>query len=147
MADPRSYEELVADAEADPRTLVRVARAGAVATVTLDDPAKYNVLSAPLPVQNSVPDFAHAFATTASAFGSTRFFPPVGAMRIGACIFTPNNSAEVSTLLTSVMTRIFGMPVFWPSFDMATNFSTIGRTLPGLQYMMSRMSSMASSFL
>jgi enoyl-CoA hydratase/carnithine racemase len=51
MADPRSYEELVAAAEADPRTLVRVARAGAVATVTLDDPAKYNVLSAPLTVQ------------------------------------------------------------------------------------------------
>jgi 2-(1,2-epoxy-1,2-dihydrophenyl)acetyl-CoA isomerase len=51
MADPRSYEELVAEAEADVRTLVRVARAGAVATVTLDDPAKYNVLSAPLTVQ------------------------------------------------------------------------------------------------
>ena len=30
---------------------------------------------------------------------------------------------------------------------MATNFSTIGRTLPGLQYMMSRMSSMCSSGL
>ncbi len=51
MADPRSYEELVAEAEADPRVLVRVARDGAVATVTLDDPRKYNVLSAPLTVQ------------------------------------------------------------------------------------------------
>lgn len=51
MSDPRSYEELVAEAEADPRVLVRVERAGAVATVTLDDPAKYNVLSAPLTVQ------------------------------------------------------------------------------------------------
>jgi hypothetical protein len=30
---------------------------------------------------------------------------------------------------------------------MAVNFSTIGRTLPGLQYMMSRISSMSSSFL
>ena len=46
-----TYEALVAEAEADPRTLVRVDRAGAVATVTLDDPEKYNVLSAPLTVQ------------------------------------------------------------------------------------------------
>ena len=51
MSDPRSYEELVAEAEADPRVLVRVERTGAIATVTLDDPAKYNVLSAPLTVQ------------------------------------------------------------------------------------------------
>lgn len=51
MTDPRSYEDLVAAAEADPRALVRVERAGAVATVTLDDPSKYNVLSAPLTVQ------------------------------------------------------------------------------------------------
>ena len=51
MADPRSYETLVAEAEADARTLVRVVRAGAVATVTLDDAPKYNVLSAPLTVQ------------------------------------------------------------------------------------------------
>jgi len=51
MADSLTYEELVAEAEADPRVLVRVERAGAVATVTLDDPAKYNVLSAPLTVQ------------------------------------------------------------------------------------------------
>jgi 2-(1,2-epoxy-1,2-dihydrophenyl)acetyl-CoA isomerase len=46
-----TYEDLVAEAEADPRALVRVERAGAVATVTLDDPEKYNVLSAPLTVQ------------------------------------------------------------------------------------------------
>jgi 2-(1,2-epoxy-1,2-dihydrophenyl)acetyl-CoA isomerase len=46
-----TYEEIVAEAESDPRTLVRVERAGAVATVTLDDPGKYNVLSAPLTVQ------------------------------------------------------------------------------------------------
>ena len=51
MGDPATYEELVAEAEADPRVLVRVERTGAVATVTLDDPAKYNVLSAPLTVQ------------------------------------------------------------------------------------------------
>jgi 2-(1,2-epoxy-1,2-dihydrophenyl)acetyl-CoA isomerase len=46
-----TYETLVAEAEADPRPLVRVDRDGAVATVTLDDPEKYNVLSAPLTVQ------------------------------------------------------------------------------------------------
>lgn len=51
MAEPRSYEELVAEAEAESRTLVRVERDGAVATVTLDDPRKYNVLSASLTVQ------------------------------------------------------------------------------------------------
>jgi 2-(1,2-epoxy-1,2-dihydrophenyl)acetyl-CoA isomerase len=42
------YATLIADAQADPRPLVQVARTGAVATVTLNDPAKYNVLSAPL---------------------------------------------------------------------------------------------------
>lgn len=46
-----SYAALVADAVADPRTLVRVERDGAVATVVMDDAAKYNVLSAPLTVQ------------------------------------------------------------------------------------------------
>jgi 2-(1,2-epoxy-1,2-dihydrophenyl)acetyl-CoA isomerase len=46
-----TYEALVAEAEADPRMLVRVDRDGAVATVTLDDAEKYNVLSAPLTVQ------------------------------------------------------------------------------------------------
>jgi 2-(1,2-epoxy-1,2-dihydrophenyl)acetyl-CoA isomerase len=51
MADGRTYDELVAEAEADPRVLVRVEQAGAVATVTLDHPAKYNVLSAPLTLQ------------------------------------------------------------------------------------------------
>jgi 2-(1,2-epoxy-1,2-dihydrophenyl)acetyl-CoA isomerase len=51
MADAITYEALVAEAEADPRVLVRVERAGPIATVTLDDPAKYNVLSAPLTVQ------------------------------------------------------------------------------------------------
>jgi 2-(1,2-epoxy-1,2-dihydrophenyl)acetyl-CoA isomerase len=51
MAEPRTYEELVAEAEADPRTLVRVERRGKTAVVTLDDPAKLNTLSAPLTVQ------------------------------------------------------------------------------------------------
>src|ERR1041384_3658814 len=44
----------------------------------------------------------------------------------------------------SVITRIAPMPDFSMSFDIARNFSTIGRTLPGLQYMTSRMSSMAA---
>ncbi len=51
MPDPRSYEELVAEARADTRALVKVARSGKIATVTLDDPDKLNVLSAPLTVQ------------------------------------------------------------------------------------------------
>src|SRR5262245_62011831 len=51
MADPTTYEAVVAEAAADPRVLVRAERSGAVATVTLDDPKKYNVLSAPLTVQ------------------------------------------------------------------------------------------------
>src|SRR5256885_13068575 len=42
----------------------------------------------------------------------------------------------------SVMTRIFGIPTFSLSFDIATNFSTIARTLPGLQYMISRIRNM-----
>jgi 2-(1,2-epoxy-1,2-dihydrophenyl)acetyl-CoA isomerase len=42
------YTTLIAEAQADPRPLVQVGRAGAVATVTLNDPGKYNVLSAPL---------------------------------------------------------------------------------------------------
>src|SRR5262245_28350460 len=51
MADVHSYEELVAEAEADRRELVRVERDGKRATVVLNDPAKYNVLSAPLTIQ------------------------------------------------------------------------------------------------
>src|SRR5262245_8369171 len=43
------------------------------------------------------------------------------------------------------MMRIFGIPFFSPSFDIAWNFSTSGRTLPGLQYMTSRTSSMDGS--
>src|SRR5207249_4695797 len=45
---------------------------------------------------------------------------------------------------TSVMTRILPMPAFSVSLDMARNFSTSGRTLPGLQYMISRTSSMTT---
>src|SRR6059058_5635894 len=43
------------------------------------------------------------------------------------------------------MPRMRGMPTFSLSFDILTNFSTIGRTLPGLQYMISRMRYMDSS--
>src|SRR5215470_10603687 len=42
------YATLIADAQADPRELVRVTSEGAVVTVTLNDSKKYNVLSAPL---------------------------------------------------------------------------------------------------
>jgi 2-(1,2-epoxy-1,2-dihydrophenyl)acetyl-CoA isomerase len=51
MAEPRSYEDLVEEAEAEPRELVRVERRDKIAIVTLDDPAKLNVLSAPLTIQ------------------------------------------------------------------------------------------------
>src|SRR5437870_11710393 len=44
----------------------------------------------------------------------------------------------------SVMTRILPSPAFSLSLDIARNLSTIGRTLPGLQYMISRMSSILS---
>src|ERR1044072_7556872 len=43
------------------------------------------------------------------------------------------------------MTFIFGNPSFSLSFDIARNFSTSGRTFPGLQYMISRTSSMTVS--
>src|SRR5262245_37037293 len=39
---------------------------------------------------------------------------------------------------TSVMTRIGPNPIWRPSLSSARNFWTIGRTCPGLQYMMSR---------
>ena len=42
------YDDLIADADADPRTLVRVERGADRAVVTLDDPGKLNVLSAGL---------------------------------------------------------------------------------------------------
>ncbi|MGH7894761.1 MAG: enoyl-CoA hydratase/isomerase family protein [Candidatus Binatia bacterium] len=51
MEDPRSYEELVEEARAESRELVRVVRGGKIATVTMNDPDKLNVLSAPLTVQ------------------------------------------------------------------------------------------------
>ncbi|PYP30662.1 MAG: hypothetical protein DMD49_09885 [Gemmatimonadetes bacterium] len=51
-------------------------------------------------------------------------------------------SVQYRSAQKSVITRIFGMPTLALSLDMARNFSTIGRTLPGLQYMISRMSSM-----
>src|SRR6185437_16140125 len=41
--------------------------------------------------------------------------------------------------------RIFGIPARSPTFDMAVNFSTIARTFPGLQYMMSRTRYMSRS--
>src|SRR6266566_4701251 len=51
-------------------------------------------------------------------------------------------SVQYRSAQTSVMTRIFGMPTLALSFAIARNFSTKGRTFPGLQYMISRMRSM-----
>jgi hypothetical protein len=45
------YDALIADADADARTLVRVDRADDRAVVTLDDPDRLNVLSASLTSQ------------------------------------------------------------------------------------------------
>src|SRR5687767_9551254 len=42
------------------------------------------------------------------------------------------------------MMRMAGMPSFLPSFSMARNLSTSGRTLPGLQYISSRIRYMCS---
>jgi 2-(1,2-epoxy-1,2-dihydrophenyl)acetyl-CoA isomerase len=50
-ATPLSYAELVASGEDEERRFVRVERGADRATVTLDDPEKVNVLSAPMMVQ------------------------------------------------------------------------------------------------
>jgi 2-(1,2-epoxy-1,2-dihydrophenyl)acetyl-CoA isomerase len=52
MSDERpSYRTMVEVAEADPHRYVTVERAGAIATVRMDDPATRNALSGPLTVQ------------------------------------------------------------------------------------------------
>ena len=43
------------------------------------------------------------------------------------------------------MMRIFGIPIFTLSSEIVLNLSTSGRTLPGLQYMISRMRYMVVS--
>jgi 2-(1,2-epoxy-1,2-dihydrophenyl)acetyl-CoA isomerase len=48
---PLTYRDILAEGEADPRTLVRVDRRADRATITLDDPEKRNVLSAGLCLQ------------------------------------------------------------------------------------------------
>jgi 2-(1,2-epoxy-1,2-dihydrophenyl)acetyl-CoA isomerase len=50
-ATPLSYAELVASGQDEERRFVRVERGADRATVTLDDPGKLNVLSAPMMVQ------------------------------------------------------------------------------------------------
>src|SRR5882762_5026124 len=64
-----------------------------------------------------------------------------------ACILGTSNSdtiVQYRSAQKSVMTRILPCPAFSLSFAIARNFSTMGRTLPGLQYMTSRISSMMS---
>src|SRR6185369_16885269 len=58
------------------------------------------------------------------------------ACRVGASI--SETTVQYCSAETSVMMRMAGIPVFSPIFDSALNLSTIARTLPGLQYMMSR---------
>src|SRR2546425_7301301 len=54
-------------------------------------------------------------------------------------------SIQYRSAQKSVMTRIFGMPLLAPIRFIAKNFSTIGRTLPGLQNMISRTRNMEVS--
>src|SRR6476646_10659941 len=54
-------------------------------------------------------------------------------------------TVQYCSALTSVMRRIFGMPSLTLSSETALNLSTIGRTIPGLQYMMSLTRNMTSS--
>src|SRR5213592_2094613 len=67
-----------------------------------------------------------------------------------ACMLGTSNSdtiVQYCSAQKSVMTRILPSPAFSLSLDMARNLSTIGRTLPGLQYMISRMSSTSSPWV
>src|SRR5262249_13582838 len=66
--------------------------------------------------------------------------PAMNSSRLGTSI--SETTVQYRSALTSVMTRIFPIPRFSPIFAIARNFSTIGRTLPALQYMTSRMRSM-----
>src|SRR6266571_9389983 len=80
-------------------------------------------------------EFLHVFAVLAT--------PCI--MRSNSAMFATSISAtsvQYRSAQTSVMTRIFGMPTLALSFAIARNFSTKGRTFPGLQYMISRMRSM-----
>src|SRR6266705_1144586 len=64
-----------------------------------------------------------------------------------ACMLGTSNSVTIvqyRSAQRSVMMRILPCPSFSLSFAMARDFSTIGRTLPGLQYMISRISNMVS---
>src|SRR5207237_10487299 len=60
------------------------------------------------------------------------------------CTSNSDTIVQYCSAQKSVMTRIFPSPAFSLSLDIARNLSTIGRTLPGLQYIISRMSSISS---
>src|SRR6266566_4245073 len=80
-----------------------------------------------------------------NSFVSSLFWPPPCIIRSNSAMFATSISAtsvQYRSAQTSVMTRIFGMPTLALSLAIARNFSTKGRTFPGLQYMISRMRSM-----
>src|SRR5215468_6591916 len=79
--------------------------------------------------------FSNSFMSASDAPGGPAIMSS-NALRVGTSI--SDTSVQYRSAHMSVMMRIFGMPARSLSFDMAKNFSTMGRTLPGLQYMMSR---------
>src|ERR1700722_14514478 len=81
------------------------------------------------------------------SFASSAFCPSPCIIASNACMLGTSISAttvQYRSAQKSVMTFIGGMPDLVPSFDIARNLSTSGRTLPGLQYITSRMSSMGA---
>src|SRR5438094_3143190 len=63
------------------------------------------------------------------------------------CMLGTSNSdtiVQYCSAQKSVMTRILPSPAFSLSLDMARNLSSIGRTLPGLQYIISRIITISS---
>src|SRR4029077_15913364 len=77
-----------------------------------------------------------SMAFESSAFPCAIDILASNAWSVGASI--SDTTVQYCSAETSVMMRILGMPDFSPIFESALNLSTIARTLPGLQYMMSR---------
>src|SRR5205823_9698110 len=80
-----------------------------------------------------------------NSFMSSLFWPPPCIIRSNSAMFATSISAtsiQYRSEQTSVMTRIFGMPTLALSLAIARNLSNKGRTIPCLQYMISRMRSM-----
>src|SRR5262245_14593431 len=79
--------------------------------------------------------FSNSFMSASEAPGGGAIMSS-NALRFGTSISA--TTVQYCSAQKSVMIFIFGMPTRSLNVDIAKNFSTIGRTLPGLQYMMSR---------